>query len=97
MYPTKALSQDQLRSIKDLTRAAFLPPLAQDLDQLDFDMHPLSHKLETLVQVYDGDTRQHDRPAIRDTAQLLITNPDMLNLSVLPVHSAFKRILTNLK
>jgi len=31
------------------------------------------------LQIYDGDTPLGDRPAIRDRAQLLITNPDMLH------------------
>eukprot|EP00967_Tisochrysis_lutea_P146473 scaffold276549_cov22-Tisochrysis_lutea.AAC.1 len=35
--------------------------------------------LDTHVQIYDGDTPQGDRPAIRERAQLLITNPDMLH------------------
>ncbi len=30
-------------------------------------------------QVYDGDTPQHARADIRQGAQLLITNPDMLH------------------
>lgn len=28
---------------------------------------------------------------------MLVTNPDMLHMSVLPVHSQFKRLLSNLK
>lgn len=33
---------------------------------------------------------------IRQRAQLLITNPDMLHQSVLPCHSNFGRLLANL-
>ncbi len=40
---------------------------------------------------------QADRGEIRDRAQLLITNPDMLHLSILPVHRSFSRILASLK
>ena len=49
------------------------------------------------VDVYDGDTAQADRPGIRARAQLLITNPDMLHLSILPVHSTFARFLRKLR
>ncbi|KAK9816796.1 hypothetical protein WJX72_005198 [[Myrmecia] bisecta] len=49
------------------------------------------------VDVYDGDTLKADRGEIRERAQLLITNPDMLHLSILPVHRTFARILANLK
>lgn len=33
------------------------------------------------------------RVGIRERAQLLITNPDMLHMSVLPVHGQFRRAL----
>ena len=37
------------------------------------------------------------RGETRDRAQLLITNPDMLHCSVLPVHRQFSRILAHLR
>lgn len=40
---------------------------------------------------------QADRGDTRDRAQLLITNPDMLHRSILPLHSQFSRILAHLK
>ncbi|KAJ4838114.1 hypothetical protein Tsubulata_003438 [Turnera subulata] len=49
------------------------------------------------VGVYDGDTSQTDRPLIRANARLLITNPDMLHVSILPSHRDFSRILSNLR
>lgn len=48
------------------------------------------------VDVYDGDTPQSDRQAIRARVQLLITNPDMLHMSILPIHSTFARFLRKL-
>ena len=41
--------------------------------------------------------RQGVRGETRDRAQLLITNPDMLHCSVLPVHRQFSRILAHLR
>ena len=35
---------------------------------------------------YDGDTPQGDRDAIRRTANVLLTNPDMLHVGLLPAH-----------
>ncbi|KAJ8772204.1 hypothetical protein K2173_027381 [Erythroxylum novogranatense] len=49
------------------------------------------------IGVYDGDTSQEDRLWLRDNARLLITNPDMLHLSILPYHRQFSRILANLR
>jgi DEAD/DEAH box helicase domain-containing protein len=43
------------------------------------------------VDVYDGDTPKPAREGIRARAQLLITNPDMLHVSMLPFHGAFRR------
>ena len=37
--------------------------------------------------VYDGDTPQAERPLIRKNANLVMTNPDMLHLSLLPDHA----------
>ncbi|KAL9433387.1 hypothetical protein AB3S75_028256 [Citrus x aurantiifolia] len=49
------------------------------------------------IGVYDGDTSQKDRMWLRDNARLLITNPDMLHMSILPYHGQFSRILSNLR
>jgi DEAD/DEAH box helicase domain-containing protein len=37
--------------------------------------------------VYDGDTPSAERPMIRRTANLIMTNPDMLHASILPGHA----------
>src|SRR5918999_60564 len=39
------------------------------------------------ASVYDGDTPQGERPLIRKNANLVLTNPDMLHLSILPDHA----------
>ncbi|WOL03035.1 hypothetical protein Cni_G11755 [Canna indica] len=49
------------------------------------------------VSVYDGDTSQEHRRLIRSNARLLITNPDMLHMSILPFHRQFERFLSNLR
>jgi hypothetical protein len=49
------------------------------------------------IDIYDGDTPQADRGDIRARAQLLITNPDMLHVSVLPCHREFGRLLRALR
>ena len=48
------------------------------------------------MQVYDGDTSMEERPGARERARLLITNPDMLHQSFLPVHRQFADFLANL-
>ncbi|XP_021674858.2 uncharacterized protein LOC110660749 isoform X3 [Hevea brasiliensis] len=49
------------------------------------------------IGIYDGDTSQTERPWLRTNARLLITNPDMLHISILPFHRQFSRILSNLR
>uniref|UniRef100_A0A7N0TFF9 Uncharacterized protein n=1 Tax=Kalanchoe fedtschenkoi TaxID=63787 RepID=A0A7N0TFF9_KALFE len=49
------------------------------------------------IGIYDGDTSRTERVLLRDQSRLLITNPDMLHVSILPFHQQFKRILSNLR
>ena len=46
--------------------------------------------------IYDGDTPKDDRGAIRQRSNLILTNPDMLNVSVLPNHRLWGDVLANL-
>uniref|UniRef100_A0A8I6Y4G3 Uncharacterized protein n=1 Tax=Hordeum vulgare subsp. vulgare TaxID=112509 RepID=A0A8I6Y4G3_HORVV len=48
------------------------------------------------VEIYDGDTPVQNRARIRQSARVLITNPDMLHTSILPCHGQFRRILSGL-
>jgi DEAD/DEAH box helicase domain-containing protein len=78
------------------SRAVFLYPtkaLAQDqLGKIKaFDLrgvHPAT---------YDGDTPHALRADIRRRANILLTNPDMLNIGILPNHEAWADYLRNLE
>ncbi|MCW3016548.1 MAG: box helicase, partial [Solirubrobacterales bacterium] len=73
LYPTKALSQDQARSL-----------------------HAFGLHQQVRPAIYDGDTRQEDRRAIRKQANLILTNPDMLHVGVLPHHRLWGDVFANL-
>ncbi len=47
--------------------------------------------------IYDGDTPQSHRPQIRKTANILLTNPDMLHTGILPHHTNWDEFFRNLK
>src|SRR5213079_3079671 len=47
--------------------------------------------------IYDGDTPPERRPQIRRFANLVLTNPDMLHLGVLPRHDLWADVLHNLR
>jgi DEAD/DEAH box helicase domain-containing protein len=46
--------------------------------------------------IYDGDTPREERPAIRRRNNLVLTNPDMLHVGVLPHHKSWGDFLANL-
>ncbi|MQF70012.1 DEAD/DEAH box helicase [SAR202 cluster bacterium AD-804-J14_MRT_500m] len=47
--------------------------------------------------IFDGDTLTEERAQIRRYAQLIITNPDMLHLGILPNHRSWARLFRELK
>ncbi len=46
--------------------------------------------------IYDGDTPRSERAAIRKRANVILTNPDMLHVGILPHHDAWDELLANL-
>ncbi len=46
--------------------------------------------------IYDGDTPREERPAIRRRNNLVLTNPDMLHVGILPHHKSWGDFLANL-
>jgi DEAD/DEAH box helicase domain-containing protein len=47
--------------------------------------------------IYDGDTPQHQRRKIRQSANVILTNPDMLHTGILPHHSRWAGFLSGLR
>lgn len=50
-----------------------------------------------VAAAYDGDTPGHIRPKVREEAQLVITNPDMLHVGILPHHPAWEVFFSQLR
>jgi DEAD/DEAH box helicase domain-containing protein len=50
-----------------------------------------------LAEPYDGDTPPGERRFIRQNATLILTNPDMLHVGILPNHGLWARTLRHLK
>ncbi len=85
LFPTKALAQDQLKEISESSK--FIGEAAPA--HLSFPhLHP---------STYDGDTPRADRAAIRRTARILLSNPDMLHAGILPYHTNWADFLANLR
>src|ERR1700742_899330 len=47
--------------------------------------------------IYDGDTPREERPTIRRKSNLILTNPDMLHVGILPSHKKWGDFLANLE
>ncbi|HEY6771391.1 MAG TPA: DEAD/DEAH box helicase [Solirubrobacterales bacterium] len=76
-------------------RAIYLYPtkaLAQDQARKLGELRPPGLR----EAIYDGDTPREDRPSIRRRANLVLTNPDMLNVGILPHHKRWGDFLANL-
>jgi DEAD/DEAH box helicase domain-containing protein len=77
-------------------RALYLYPtkaLAQDQARAlhAFGLHKLIRPA-----IYDGDTPRAERTAIRKRSNLVLTNPDMLHVGILPHHPAWGDLFANL-
>jgi DEAD/DEAH box helicase domain-containing protein len=46
--------------------------------------------------IYDGDTPRASRAALRRSANVVLTNPDMLHVGILPNHPAWAQLFSNL-
>jgi DEAD/DEAH box helicase domain-containing protein len=76
-------------------RAFYLYPtkaLAQDQARKLAELRPPNLR----EAIYDGDTPREERPSIRRRSNLVLTNPDMLNVGVIPHHKRWGDFLANL-
>ncbi|MFQ5996351.1 MAG: DEAD/DEAH box helicase [Dehalococcoidales bacterium] len=82
------------------SRALYLFPtkaLAQDqLRGLHQLFSPDLFQVEELA-TFDGDTPREERSEIRKRARIILTNPDMLHIGILPNHQSWSRFLRHLR
>ncbi len=79
LFPTKALSQDQLSGLNSLLHSV------------------IPDTWHLTPAIYDGDTPQSQRPAIRRNARIIFSNPDMLHTGILPHHTHWADFFRNLR
>lgn len=84
LYPTKALAYDQHKHFKDL------------IDDSQ-NNHQWKKSIGKKISVYDGDTPKELRSSIRKLSQVILTNPDMLHIGILPNHFLWESFFENLK
>lgn len=92
---------NQLLKNPGSTALCFFPTKALTYDQANsfrsFERELYAERLESKVAVYDGDTASNLRSSIREKSSILLTNPDMLHLGILPHHTLWARFMRNLK
>jgi DEAD/DEAH box helicase domain-containing protein len=80
-------------------RAMYLFPtkaLAEDqLHEFNAAVEDMGSEIRAFT--YDGDTPQDARKAIRQRANVVLTNPDMLHSGILPHHTKWARYFENLR
>lgn len=84
------------------TRSLYIFPLkALEQDQLRVTktwIRALGMEGRLEAAIYDGDTPAYRRKKLRESPpQVLITNPDMVHLSILPFHQQWKELFENLR
>ena len=100
LYPTKALAQDQARKLAKLRGGALPKRGAQprDTDEAAAGRGRAGEALRAVVPaIYDGDTPQNQRAAIRRNATIVLSNPDMVHVGILPAHERWAEFLHHLK
>jgi DEAD/DEAH box helicase domain-containing protein len=81
------------------TRALYMfPTKALAQDQMH-EVHGLIGDLKVNIKTYtyDGDTPADARQAIRKQGHVVVTNPDMLHTGILPHHTKWQKLFTNLR
>jgi len=98
LYPTKALAQDQARKLAQLRAGALVRRDATEDGADGMEGGEAGEVLRTVVPaIYDGDTPQGQRAAIRRNATIVLSNPDMLHVGILPAHERWAEFLHHLK
>jgi DEAD/DEAH box helicase domain-containing protein len=82
LFPTKALAHDQAGSLNQVIATPEHLPVLHD---------------QLPISTYDGDTPSSARPAIRNQARIILTNPDMLHMAILPHHTRWVSFLRQLR
>jgi DEAD/DEAH box helicase domain-containing protein len=91
----------QLLSDPTATALYLFPTKALAHDQLEdigdwiLDIDESAPRIQ--YATYDGDTPSGQRAAIRRESRLLITNPDMLHMGILPYHAGWERFFAGLQ
>jgi len=88
---------NQILKNPELKALYIFPTKALTQDQLK-KLRKISQKIPSITsEIYDGDTPENIRKKIkRKFPSIILTNPDMLHIGVLPFHHIWRKFLSNL-
>ncbi len=80
-------------------RALYLFPTKALAEDQRLELQRLNEAVGGLISshTYDGDTPSDARRSIRDKANIVLTNPDMLHTGILPHHTKWAKLFENLR
>jgi DEAD/DEAH box helicase domain-containing protein len=97
LFPTKALAQDQLKVLRRFApEGADVEPSGRRPGKRGPARPSTDSSLLFRAGTYDGDTPPSMRNRLRDEANFLLTNPDMLHAGILPHHARWAEFFTRL-
>ncbi len=79
-----------------ITALLLFPTKALAQDQQRALAQLATPEIKSKISIYDGDTPSHQRSTIRKNTRILLSNPDMLHMAVLPHHTLWVDYLRNL-
>jgi len=84
LFPTKALTEDQSIKINEI---------------IQFVSRDSSFGESRIIKtgIYDGDTKTSRRISMRNAISILLTNPDMLHIGLLPHHASWESFFRQLR
>jgi len=88
---------DSLLSNKSSRALCLFPTKALSQDQAAMISALLPKSRVPRYEIFDGDTPINQRGEIRRTSRLILSNPDMLHLGILPNHDSWYNFLRGLK
>jgi DEAD/DEAH box helicase domain-containing protein len=90
LFPTKALTQDQYNTLSNLSSL-----IGTNLARSNLNTPPGYGVIP--IGIYDGDTANEAKNLIRAKSRIVLSNPDMLHMGILPHHTAWSGFFSTLK
>ena len=97
LYPTKALAYDQMEALRQLVDHEQPSDADGQTSQANTQFSGSNLQSPFAIVTYDGDTPTSLRATVRNQARIILSNPDMLHMAILPHHTKWADFLSHLR